>query len=227
VTAQARLGAFALPLGAVVLALATALHPLGADPAEAPAAFAEYAADPHYVWTHLGQFAGFFGLGVGLVALAGTLEAGWAAAWGRAGALGAVAGVAVAAALQAVDGVALKAMVDRWAAAEGPARLMAFEAALALRQLEIGLAGLLSLLSGLCLLAFGLALLPGPRFPAWLGLLALLDGAAMLAAGAAQAATGFSDLAMTLSMAASAVFLLWALLVGLFMGRLRPRQSGG
>jgi hypothetical protein len=113
-------------------------------------------------------------------------------------------------------------MVDRWAAAEGPARLMAFEAALALRQLEIGLAGLLSLLSGLCLLAFGLALLPGPRFPAWLGLLALFDGAAMLVAGAAQATTGFSDVAMTLSMMASAVFLVWALLAGLFMGRLRP-----
>ena len=40
---------------------------LGSDPADAPAAFAEYAADPLYVWSHLGQFAGFLGLGVGLV----------------------------------------------------------------------------------------------------------------------------------------------------------------
>ena len=54
----ARFGAAAALLGAVVLFVSTLLHPLGSDPNDAPAAFAEYAADPFYVWSHLGQFAG-------------------------------------------------------------------------------------------------------------------------------------------------------------------------
>ena len=192
-TAQhlARLGAAAAVVGAVLLMVSTALHPLDSDPGDPPAAFAEYAADARYVWTHLGQFAGFLGLGTGLVAFAATFEPGRAAAWARIGAAGAVASMAVAAALQAVDGVALKATVDRWAAASGEARSLAYEAAHALRQIEIGLAAFVSVLSGLTLIAFGLASLRSTRYPAWLGAIGLLDGLGMAAAGAAQAATGF------------------------------------
>ena len=221
----ARIGAVAAPGGALLLLASTLLHPLGANPADAPAAFAEYAADPHYVWTHLGQFAGFFGLGIGLVALASTLEHGRAFAWGRVSAAGAVASIAVAAMLQAVDGVALKAMADRWVAADGEARLAAYEAAFAVRQIEIGLAGFLSVLSGLTLIATGIAILLSARYPAWLGVVGLLDGLGLLAAGVAQASTGFSAAAMTLSMAASSVFLVWAPLAGLLMWRVSPSRS--
>src|SRR4051812_35977918 len=228
IRALARIGAVAFVVGAVLLLVSALLHPLGADPADAPAAFAEYAADPHYVWTHVGQLLGFCGLGASLVALAATLEPGRAAAWGRIGTAGAVASVALAAALQAVDGVALKSTVDRWAAAEGAARPLAFEAALALRQVEIGLAGVLSILSGLTLTAFGLAVLRSARYPAWLGAVGLLDGAGMLAAGAAQASTGFSGLAMDLSMVSSSVLLVWAVLAGILMGRtVCPGAEGG
>jgi hypothetical protein len=222
----ARLGAVAAFVGAALLAVSTWLHPLGSDPGDAPAAFAEYAADPHYVWSHLGQFAGFFGLAAGMVAFAATFEPGRAAAWARIGSAGAVAGVAVAAALQAVDGVALKAAVDRWAAADGEARLLAFEAAHAIRWIEIGLAGFLSVLGGLTLGSFGIAVLLSARHPAWLGALGLLGGLAMAAAGAAQASTGFSDLAMALSMASSSVFLAWEILAGAFMWRSASRPGG-
>ena len=227
-TAQhlARLGAAAAFVGAVLLIVSTSLHPLDSDPGDAPAAFAEYAADAHYVWTHLGQFAGFLGLGMGLVAFAATLEPGRAAAWARIGAAGAVASMAVAAALQAVDGVALKAMVDRWAAANGEVRSLAYEAALALRQIEIGLAGFLSVLSGLTLIAFGLAILRSARYPAWLGAIGLLDGLGMAAAGAAQAAMGFRDVAMALSMLSGSVLVVWMVLVAALMWRWASRSSG-
>lgn len=129
----ARLGAVAAVTGAVVLLVATVLHPAGADPNDPGAAFAEYAADSHWVWSHLGQFAGVAVLAIALVALAGTLEAGAAAAWGRIGATGTAAIIAGAAALQAVDGIALKVMVDRWAASSGEARALAFEGAFAVR----------------------------------------------------------------------------------------------
>jgi hypothetical protein len=114
---------------------------------------------PFYAWTHPCQFAGFVLLGAALVALAATFEPGRAAAWARIGLAGTVAGVAVAAALQAVDGIALKVTVDRWVAATGDVRAVVYEAALAVRQIEIGLAALLSVTTGLALIAFSFAML--------------------------------------------------------------------
>jgi hypothetical protein len=219
----ARLGSVSAFAGAIVLFASTLLHPMSRDPNDAPEAFAEYAADSFYVWTHLGQFAGFALLGAALVALAATFEPGRASAWARIGLAGTIVGVAIAAALQAVDGVALKVTVDRWAAPTGDARTIVYEAALAVREIEIGLASLLSITTGLTLIAFGLAMLLGARYPRWLGAIGLLDGLGMVAAGAAQAAAGFSALAMTLSMAASSVLLVWIILAGIFMWRLAPR----
>jgi hypothetical protein len=219
----ARLGSVSAFAGAIVLFASTLLHPMGRDPNNSPEAFAEYAADSFYVWTHLGQFAGFALLGAALVALRATFEPGRASAWARIGLAGTIVGVAIAAALQAVDGVALKVTVDRWAAATGEARAVIYEAALAVRQIEIGLASLLSITTGLTLIAFSFAMLVGARHPRWLGAIALLGGLGMVAAGAAQAATGFSALAMTLSMAASSVLLIWIILAGIFMWRPAPR----
>jgi hypothetical protein len=221
----ARLGSVAALAGAALLFVSTLLHPLGSDPNDPPAAFAEYAADALWVWSHLGQFAGIAALATALVALAATLEPGRAAAWARIGVAGAAAIVAVAAALQAVDGVALKVLVDRWAAATGEARALAYEGAFAVRQVEIGLASLLSLVSGLTLSAFGVALLLSARYPTWLGWIGLLGAFGNVAAGAAQASTGFSGVAMNLSMSASLVLLLWTILTGVLMWRLAPRLA--
>jgi len=217
--ALARLGGVAALGGALFLFLSTLMHPLGADPSAPRAAFAEHAADSLWVWSHLGQFAGLAMLGAALVALAATLEPGRAAAWGRIGLVGAAVMVALGAALQAVDGVALRVVVERWASAAGEARAPAFEAAFAVRQVEVGLASLLSLVSGLTLAVFGVALALSARYPSWLGGLGLLGGLGMVAAGAAQASTGFSGLAMDLSMSASIVLLVWTVVVGLLMWR--------
>src|SRR5437667_12090998 len=103
-----RVGAVAATGGALTLFIATLLHPMTADPNDPPAAFAEYAADRLWVASHLGQFLGVAALGVALVALAATMEAGTPSAWARIGVVGTAASVATAAALQAVDGVALK-----------------------------------------------------------------------------------------------------------------------
>jgi hypothetical protein len=76
-----------------------------------------------------------------------------------------VASISLAAALQAVDGVALKALVDRWVAATGEARVLAFEAAFAVRQVEIGLAAYLSFSLGLTVGVLGVALFLSTRYP--------------------------------------------------------------
>ena len=218
----ARIGAPAAVIGAVTLFISTLLHPMSADPNDAPAAFAEYAADRLWVASHLGQFVGIAILGVALVALGSVMEPGAAAAWARIGIVGTAASVATAAALQAVDGVALRMMVIRWAQASDDARARAFEGAFAVRQVEIGMASLLSMLFGLTLSVFGVAMLRSRQFPGWLGALGLLGGLATVAAGVAQAYTGFSPLAMNLSMPASCALLLWALVVGGMLWRLPP-----
>ena len=92
-----------------------------------------------------------------------------------------------------------------------------------MRQIEIGLASLPSLTTGLALIAFSFAMLASMRYPHWLGAIGLFDGLGMVATGAAQASSGFSALAMTISMTASSVLLLWIILAGILMWRLAPR----
>ena len=218
----ARVGSVAAIAGALLLMITTFLHPLGADPNDAEAAFAEYAADSLWVASHLGQFVAIAVLSVALVALATTIDGGRAAAWARIGVLGVSASVAVAAALQAVDGVALKFVVDRWAQASGEARALAFEAAFAVRQVEIGFVSLLSLIFGLTVSVFGVSLLLSPLFASWSGWLGLVSGGGTVAAGIAQAYTGFSSLAMSLSMPASVLLLAWAVVIGVRLWHLAP-----
>jgi len=217
----ARLGAVAAVLGAIVLFGATLLHPLGADPNDAVAAFTEYAADRLWVGSHLGQFLGIGIIGAALVVLAHTLSEGRARLWARVGLAATAASVAMGAALQAVDGIALKAMVDRWAAAAPAERALVFEAALAVRQIEIGLASLFSLLLGLTVIVYAVAIVYDRRFPAWLAWLGALGGLGSVAAGVAQAYTGFSGLAMAISMPASVLLLLWLVGVGAYLWRRR------
>ena len=221
----ARIGAAAAVSGAVTLFIATLLHPVPADPNDAPVAFAEYAADRVWVASHLGQFVGVAILGIALVALAATMEPGRPAAWARIGVAGTAASVAAAAALQAVDGVALKLMVDRWARASGQAQALAFEGAYAVRQIEVGMASLLSVLFGLTISVFGIAMLASRRFPGWLGWVGLVGGVGTVAAGVAQAYTGFSALSMDLSMPASSLLLVWAIVIGTRLWRLAPGMA--
>jgi hypothetical protein len=195
---------------------------MSADPNDPVAAFAEYAADRFWVASHLGQFLGVALLCVALVCLGDAMETGVAAAWARIGVVGMSASLAAVAALQAVDGVALKATVDRWEQASGEDRLRTFESAFAIRQIEIGMASLSSVVFGLTIIAFGVSMSLSRRFPRWLGWLGLLGGLGTLAAGVAQAYTGFSALAMLLGMPAGSLLLLWAVGIGACLWRLGP-----
>jgi hypothetical protein len=221
---ERRIGAIAAFGGAATLFFATLLHPMSADPNDPVAAFAEYAADRFWVASHLGQFLGVALLCVSLVALGESMEPGSPAAWARVGAVGTAASLAVAAALQAVDGVALKVMVDRWIQASGQDRARAFEGAFAVRQIEIGMASLLSVLFGLTIMTFGVAMSFSRRFPKWLTWIGLLGGLGTLTAGVVQAYTGFSTSAMMVGMPANISLLVWAVVVGTYLWRLAPLQ---
>ncbi len=102
--------------GAMLLFVGTALHPMTADPNSPLAAFTEYAADRHWVASHLLQLSGMGLMVVALILLSRQLIAGPANIPAILGAGCALVSLAVTAALQAVDGIALKAMVNAWSA---------------------------------------------------------------------------------------------------------------
>lgn len=205
--------------GALFLLAGTYLHPMNADPAVPLAAFTEYAADHKWVATHLMQLSGIALMVAALALLSRRLAGGPADAEATLGTVGAIASFAVAGALQAVDGVALKAMVDSWAAAQGREKEVLFQAAFAVRQIEVGLASITSLFLGLTVLVFGLALLRDARLPRWLGFLAIAGGAPTAIAGIMIAYSGFSESEMAISMPSSSILLFWMIALGVCMWR--------
>ena len=207
--------------GALFLFAGTYLHPMNADPNVPSAAFTEYAADHHWIASHLMQLLGIALMVAALVLLSRRMGGGPADAAAILGTAGAVASLAVAAALQAVDGVALKAMVNAWALASGREKEVLFQAAFAVRQIEIGLASIASLLFGLTVSIYGIALLTDPRFPKWLGFMAIAGGAPTAIAGIVIAYTGFSGLAMAINMPAGSLLLFWVVAFGIYVWKRR------
>ena len=205
--------------GALILFAGTYLHPLDADPNVALAAFTEYAADHHWVASHLMQLFGFALMVAALVLFSRRIAGGPADAAAILGAVGAVASLVLAGALQAVDGVALKAMVNAWAAAPERGKEVLFHAAFAVRQIEIGLASITGLLFGLTVSIYGIALLTDPRFPKWLGFLAIASGVPTAFGGIVIAYTGFSELAMAINMPSNSLLLCWMVALGVYVWR--------
>lgn len=195
------------------------LHPLEADPNEAVAAFTEYAADQLWVASHVVQLAGVALIVAALLFLAQQLEASSGSGGSRIAAGGATASLAVTAVLQAVDGIALKIMVEAWAAAPASQKEAAFHAAVAVRRVEIGLASTLGVLFGLTVTVYGVALLVDHTYPKWMGGLAIVGGVPITVAGVVMAYTGFSRLAMAINMPASSILLVWMLILGVLMWR--------
>lgn len=207
-------GGVAAILGAVVVSIATVLHPLSAAPDDALAAFAEYSLDRFWIATHLGQLAGLILIAGALFALSWRLRKARAAIWGGLGATVVAMSMTVAGALQAVDGIALKAMVDRLAHASAEARPMIFEAAFAVRQIEIGLASILAIFLGLAVILYGMAQRADPSTSTWVAWLGIVSGASTLGAGVVQAYMGFADATMMVSMPSTILLVLWIVVVG-------------
>jgi hypothetical protein len=195
----------------------TMRHPMGADPADLVAAFREYAADSYWVASHLAQFVGLALGFVGLVALADTLRdatTGWLA---RLGVYLAVAALSATAILQAVDGVALKVMVDGWANAPVDQKQSSYLAALAVRQIEIGVAAYMSILFGAAIVLLGSAMVVNPRYRNWLGWFGVTGGIGTIAGGVLTAFTGFSTATMDISIPFGLIVVTWMVMIGVVM----------
>jgi hypothetical protein len=190
-----------------------------ADPNVPAAAFAEYAADTLWVASHLTQLVGVTSMVVALLLFADNLKSSGGTNAAKIAAAGAITSLALAAALQAVDGIALKAMVNVWAETPELQRDGIFHAVFAVRQLEIGLASMFSLSMGFTATMFGVALLAERAYPKWFGWLAIIGGLPTGLEGVAIAYTGFSGLSMAINMPANILLLIWMLVLGGFMWR--------
>lgn len=209
--------ALAAITGPLALLVGTLLHPSEADPNAATAAFAEYADARGWIAIHLMQLAGVALMTAALALFSRMIAAGPAAAAAALGKLGAGTTLAIAAALQAVDGIAVKSMVDAWAAAPEGQKEMIFQSAFSVRQIEIGLASIFGLVAGFTVMLYGVAQLTDARFPKWLGLLGLAGGALTFVGGLAVAYSHFSGTAMMINMPAGILVTLWMLALGIYV----------
>jgi hypothetical protein len=190
-------------------------HPSGQENNH-PVIFTKYAESDPWIAVHFLQFAGILVALAGFVVLYRLLEVRREVPLLARCALGSlVAAAAVWAALQAVDGVALKHAVDAWISASGPAKGARFADAEVLRWTEWSLQSYFRLLLGLTFVLFGIAILRTGLVYRWLGVIAAAAGLLYAAIGVAVGYTGFEkpgELAVTLLFV---VFMVGVLVAGL------------
>jgi hypothetical protein len=221
-----RLGAVALPLGVIVIAVSEYFHPAREDPMDNVAVFMEYAHSDIWTAVHLAEYFGFLLLLLGgLVALYYSVSAkpGMGAGLAPFGLAAAVTTAASYTVLQAVDGVALKRAVDAWASAPADQQTAAFAAAEAVRWTEIAMNSFSNFLSGLTLLLFGLAIALGTVYPRWVGWMAAISGVAFMYHGAVEVAyEGFVPSIPKL--VALVLLAVWAFIMAVLMWRNSSRR---
>jgi len=219
-----RLGAISLIVGTFLMTILSFVHPHQADPNNNLAVFAEYADDPGWLATHLGQlFANFIILIVATFAIYRSLisENEYAANWARLGMITALLTMAVFAADQALDGIALKQAVDAWTAAPIDTKSIYFGVAESVRWLEYGLNGVYNVLQGVSVLFLSLGAVSATIYPRWLGWTGVIAGGlARIIVGIATMSTGFSALVGAIGMIAFLGGTIWVFAVTYFLWRM-------
>src|SRR5215203_1312826 len=222
-----RIGALALPIGVVLIAISEVFHPSRQDPMDFPAVFREYAHSNVWTTVHFGEYFGFLFLLGGLVALYYSVSARRGAGVGIApfGFAAAVTAAASFTVLQAVAGVTLSYAVHDGVSAPASEKTVAFAAAEVARWTEIGLNGFSYFLAGLTLFIFGLAIALGRVYPRWVGLMAVVSGAALMYDGAVVVAyEGFVP--SIIKLVSLLLLAVWAFLMAFLMWRNAGRHSG-
>jgi len=205
--------------GACLLMTGTVLHPNKAEPIGSAEAFARYASDDAWVASHLSQLLGVLLVVGGLVAVYGLIARRSSRSVARLGMAGAIASAGVFTALHAVDGIALKRMVDAWVAAPAAEKAAVFHATEAVRQIVIGLASLSALLFGVTIVLYGAAIVMSNVFPKWLGWIAVAGGVGMAVTGLSGISAGSLPLASSIGMPSTVLLTAWLLMMGSLMWR--------
>jgi hypothetical protein len=223
-----RLAATLLMVGELV-SLVGLLHP-GREPANNhPAVFAEYAASATWTAVHFGQFASTAMIMAGLVAcfFSLNLETGWLRWVGRFAAVSAVVTLGLTAVLQAVDGVALKQVVDAWVSAPEAEKAARFATAEAIRWLEWGVRSYQRSMLGVSFLLSAALMVRTTRIPSPIGYLAGLAGLAYLGQGMVVGNEGFSPNGTAVSLLALVLEPVWIIWLFVSTARVKARSATG
>jgi hypothetical protein len=139
--------------------------------------------------------------------------------WARLTEVTGAAAIAVTAVLQAVDGVALKAIVDMWAHASAANRSARFAAVQAVREVEIGMDAVFSLGLAMTTLAFAVVLREARRAGRVLAGVSLATAATAAVAGVLFGRQGFSATAMNAGMASGLLGMVLTVAAAAWVGR--------
>ena len=199
--------------GAALAVLGGLLHPHDEPPNSHAAVFTEYAHSTNWVGIHDLQFLSAAVVVTGFLLLAQVLRRADApAALVRLGETAAAATVALIAANMAVDGVALKRAVDAWVDAPPSEQAGRFAAAEAIRWVEWGLNSFFTMLLGVTVILFAVALLrtplTGPIVRA-AGAAGILAGGGLLVSGLGVGTHGFEP--TVLPLVATALYVVMAI----------------
>ncbi|MBT2568217.1 DUF4386 family protein [Arthrobacter sp. ISL-85] len=220
-----RLASSLLLAGVAISIIAGVFHAESHDANDHVASFTAYADSGPWTGVHLGQFVGMALVCAGLVSLWAAVDVPrHALAWiARFGVLSAAAAIALYAALQAVDGVALKHAVDAWAAAPEPEKAARFATAEGIRWLEWGMRSYQNFLLGVALVLFGVVVAATHQVSRMIGYLMALSGLAYLAQGWIIGVSGFSAANSLPTLVGIVAIVAWT--VWLFFSALRMKEA--
>lgn len=224
-----RLSAILLLAGVAVSIVAGVFHAESHDANDHVASFTAYAGSGTWTAVHLGQFIGVALVCAGLVALWPTVDVQqYAVSWtARFGVLSAAAALALYAALQAVDGVALKQAVDAWTAAPEPEKAARFATAEGIRWLEWGMRSYQNFLLGAALVLWGVAVAAARDVSRVIGYLMALSGLAYLVQGWIIGASGFSAANTLPTLVGIVAILAWTVWLLISAVRMKETTTAG
>ncbi|MDQ3909584.1 MAG: DUF4386 domain-containing protein [Thermoproteota archaeon] len=224
-----RMGSIALLAGLAIAVISTfGFHPTGTgeELMNNPFIFGVYAEDPHWIASHIGQFAGilliFAGGFVALYRLLVISESPTASALSWLGLVTAIITASAFTILQAVDGVALKIAANTWYAVppgEEERKAIYLGVAEGLRWTEWGTQAYYRMLSGTVSLVFGVAIAKSALLPRWIGAVGIAAGVVSIAAGVVTAYVGFSSARDLVADLSTVIFYPWLVILGIFMWR--------
>lgn len=172
-------------LGAVLLIVGNAVHPVDADPSATSRL--DLAGATNWIWIHLVIALGFVAITAGFVTVRRSFRSEPGESFARLAATTAVmGGSALMIVFAALDGYGFSALARDWPTSSGAELEAIRSAALALDAADTGIAAIGSTaLLGLTMGAFGLAVITGRVLQPWLGWVALVMALAGSVAGVA------------------------------------------
>lgn len=221
-----RLAVALLIAGELVYAVATVLHPDAADPVTA---FLLYAGDPSWALVHAMQFlAAVIGTFALLALLHGlAVTTGVRGLVSRFAAAAAVAGLALNGVLYAVDGVALKEVLDSWVSAPAAAAPGWFTVVAGVRGIEWGLRGYVDFSTGLTLILIAIVIVSTGRVSRVVGYLMGVTGLAYIAQGVGYGSsyTAVSDRFVLASTSYEVLTLVWTIWLLVIVWRMKASDG--